>query len=351
MAFTKYSSTAASNTAAPPNGAPENMAPSTVNDTMRDMMAEIRLLGDQARGPLHLLTSVSGADTIVGSASPTLTAYAAGQRFVFISAGANTGAVTLNVNSVGAVAVKKGTASAALAAGDIPSGALVEVVYLTSPSTQFRVLTCSGGGADLPPTLATIEALSLVAGDILYATAADTITRLAKSTAGYRLVIGSSAPSWLADIFGGGLLHVREEQASGTDGGTFTSGSFVKRTLNTTKTNEIASATVTSSVISLPAGTYYCEASAPAKSVDNHQAKLRNTTDGADLLIGTSERCSTSVDAVTRSIVCGRFTISGTKNIELQHRCENTKSTNGLGDAGNFSVVEVYSELKIWRIA
>lgn len=351
MAFTKYSSTPADNDAAPPNGMPEGMAPSAVNDAGRDMMAEIRLLGDLARGPLHLLTSVSGSDTIVGTATPAIAAYAAGQRFAFIAAGSNTGATTLNVNSVGAVAIKKGTASAALASGDIPSGALVEVMYLTSPSTQFRVLSVSGGGAAMPPTLSTIEALSLSAGDLLYATAADTIARLAKGTAGYRLVIGASAPSWLADIFGGGLLHVREEQVASTDGGTFTSGSFVKRTLNTTKTNEIASATVTSSVISLPAGTYFIDASCPAISVDNHVAKLRNTTDGADLLVGTVERSESAQSVQSRSFVRGRFTIAGTKNIELQHRCQTTKSTTGLGDAANVGVAEVYSEVMIWRIA
>lgn len=38
----KYSSTPSSNSSAAPNGAPEGMAPSGVNDTMRQMMAEIR---------------------------------------------------------------------------------------------------------------------------------------------------------------------------------------------------------------------------------------------------------------------------------------------------------------------
>ena len=88
---------------------------------------------------LCYLTSVSGADTITAAlASPTLAAYAAGQRFEFVSAGANTGAVTLNINSLGAKAVtKEGTT--ALAAGDIASGAVVQVVY---DGTRFQL---SGG--------------------------------------------------------------------------------------------------------------------------------------------------------------------------------------------------------------
>ena len=145
MAFTKYSSTAASNTAAPPNGAPEGQAPSTVNDCLRDMMAETRLLGDQARGPLNLLGSVSGTNTITASSTPTLPAYAAGQRFVFAAAGANTTGVTLNINSLGAINIYKGSGATALVAGDIPSGSIVEVIYLTSPGNHFRLMAVSPG--------------------------------------------------------------------------------------------------------------------------------------------------------------------------------------------------------------
>jgi hypothetical protein len=50
MAYTKYSLTPADNNSAPPNGAPEGMLPSAVNDTMRDMMAQIRDVGDGIRG-------------------------------------------------------------------------------------------------------------------------------------------------------------------------------------------------------------------------------------------------------------------------------------------------------------
>lgn len=57
MAYTKYSLTPANNNAAPPNGAPEGMLPSGVNDTMRDMMAEIRDCGDGIRTGVYTLTA------------------------------------------------------------------------------------------------------------------------------------------------------------------------------------------------------------------------------------------------------------------------------------------------------
>jgi len=112
---------------------------------MRQHMAVTRDLGDKARGPLNLLGSVSGTNTITASATPTLPAYAAGQRFVFAAAGANTTGVTLNINSLGAINIYKGSGATALVAGDIPAGSVVEVIYLTSPGNHFRLLAVSPG--------------------------------------------------------------------------------------------------------------------------------------------------------------------------------------------------------------
>jgi hypothetical protein len=58
MAYTKYSLTPADNNSAPPNGAPEGMLPSGVNDTMRDMMAQIRDCGDGLRDGTYTMTAV-----------------------------------------------------------------------------------------------------------------------------------------------------------------------------------------------------------------------------------------------------------------------------------------------------
>ncbi len=79
----------------------------------------------------------SGTNTIVATMAPAITAYVAGQTFrIKQAAGANTGATTLNLNSVAAKAItKKGTT--ALAAGDIPANAMFEVAY---DGTRFQLL-------------------------------------------------------------------------------------------------------------------------------------------------------------------------------------------------------------------
>jgi len=88
------------------------------------------------------LTGVAGTDTITASVTG-LAAYAAGQVFRFVSVGANTTAVTLSINALGNKAVTK-TGATALAAGDIPSGAVVEVIY---DGTQFQLMGLAPTGS------------------------------------------------------------------------------------------------------------------------------------------------------------------------------------------------------------
>ena len=148
------------------------------------------------------------------------------------------------------------------------------------------------------------------------------------------------------------LLHIRDEKSNNTHGGTFTSGAWQQRDLNTIKTNEITGASLSSSNITLPSGTYYIEALAPAIECGAHKAKLYNTTDSSDVIIGTNKHNRSDNNyAISTSDITGRFTISAEKVFMIAHRCATTRSNDGFGIASNFSVIEVYSDVKIWKVA
>jgi hypothetical protein len=142
-----------------------------------------------------------------------------------------------------------------------------------------------------------------------------------------------------------------ETQANLTQGGTFTSGSYVKRTLNTTVVNTITGCSIASSVITLPAGTYSVSAIAPALQVSNHKTRLQNTTDGTTIAIGTTNTCAAADTTQTNAALITYFTLAASKNIELQHRCATTAASYGLGTAMNFSDSEVYSSITITKVA
>ncbi len=153
------------------------------------------------------------------------------------------------------------------------------------------------------------------------------------------------------------IMIVQDQKPAGTAGGTFTSGAWQTRDLNTIQYNSIPGASLASNRVTLPAGTYLVKASAPAFYVGNHKTRLYNFTGSSTLIAGSLEMSfqgSTGYDQ-TRSFVLGSFTLVGNTAIELQHRCYATRSTDGFGgfnssNASTWGEVETYSQVEIQKI-
>lgn len=187
-------------------------------------------LGQAQNQGYTLIGGIAGTDTITGSLSPAITAYVAGQKFSFVSAGANTGAVTLNINSLGAKSITK-LGTTALVSGDIPSGAVVCVEY---DGTQFQLCNLVAQHTVTSDASTNIAAGS--AGTIPYQSAASTTAMLATGTAGQVLTSGGAgAPTWgskVANITGGSAGTIPYQSAAdttamlaaGTSGYVLTSG-------------------------------------------------------------------------------------------------------------------------------
>lgn len=141
-----------------------------------------------------------------------------------------------------------------------------------------------------------------------------------------------------------------ETQSSGTNGGTSTSGSFLKRTLNTTVKNDISGCSIASSVITLPAGTFYVIARAPSNQGVSVQARLRNTTDSTTLALSGSAYQPAATTIVIDSTIQGFFVLTAQKNMELQQQVGTGNATFGYGVAASFAD-EVYSSITIMKVA
>lgn len=142
MPVTSYSTTAANNTSAPPNGAPEGWAPSDVNNTVRQIMADIAV--EAQKNAVKVLASVAGTDTITGTMTPDLTAYSAGMLVVLTPANTNTGAATLNIDTLGALDIFR-YGGEALHAGDLVAG-VPAYLLLDSGSDDFYLLNPQNTG-------------------------------------------------------------------------------------------------------------------------------------------------------------------------------------------------------------
>jgi len=137
-----YSVTADDNNATSPAGMPENMAPSGVNNSWRESFARVKRWYEDINGTK---STTGSSNAYVLAAARTVTAYAQGDAYLFRANFTNTAAVTLNVDSVGAVAIVNNTQSA-LAAGQIQSGGMYLVAYDASNS-KFQLVGASATSA------------------------------------------------------------------------------------------------------------------------------------------------------------------------------------------------------------
>ncbi|HEY8098497.1 MAG TPA: hypothetical protein VIE65_20730, partial [Methylobacter sp.] len=117
-----------------PNGATET--PSSLDDYQRAIQAILK-------SECGALAAVGGTPDVITltttpsfGASPPITA---GKEIWFVATGTNTTNVTVNINGIGAVAVKKNGITT-LVAGDIPAGAVVCIKY---DGTQFQLINAA----------------------------------------------------------------------------------------------------------------------------------------------------------------------------------------------------------------
>lgn len=253
-----------------------------------------------AIAPQFLPTIGGSANAITAASDPafvsTLTSYARGNMFWFIATADNTSNVTINIDGVGAVPIND-MSDVGLTSGVIKNGRMHLIVC---DGFQFRLF------ASTPP---------------------------------------SNPPTPAPDII------VQEQAATSTTAGSFTAGSFVTRALNTVVRNVVGGASLASNKVTLPAGTYTVQWSAPAYIVGTHATRLFNVTDSATIETGTAEKSSTADTTQTKSTGLAVFTLSSSKDIRLEHQCTTTNGTNGLGIASGFGAHEVYSYVWIWKVA
>lgn len=146
-----------------------------------------------------------------------------------------------------------------------------------------------------------------------------------------------------------GYIKLEDQQTSGTNGGTLTSGSWQTRVLNTEVSDTGNDCSLSSNQATLSAGTYLVRGVAPAGPVGHHQLRLRNVTDGTTLLTGISTQSTAAANSGNYAEVRGIITVAAGKALELQHQCQTTSASIGLGSAGSFGT-EVYAVLEFIRI-
>ena len=145
---------------------------------------------------------------------------------------------------------------------------------------------------------------------------------------------------------------IEDQKTAGNNGGTFTSGDWRTRDLQTKIFDPDNIVSISSNQFTLQAGNYFIEASAPAYNVDRHQAALYDITASNFHSLGTNEYAKGDAGTASRSIVIARVSISSANVYEIRHRCQTTFATYGFGvhiGNGSWTTDNNYTYVKIFK--
>lgn len=147
------------------------------------------------------------------------------------------------------------------------------------------------------------------------------------------------------------VFHIVDAKAYNVSGGSSIQDAWQTRILNTVISNSISGASLSSNRFTLPAGTYLIQAEAPCYKGDQHQIRLYNYTDSAQVGLGTIEYGQNGLTVENKSILWLIFTITGSKAFEIQHIIEDAYSSHGLGvQNDSFSLNNYFTQVWIEKV-
>lgn len=134
---------------------------------------------------------------------------------------------------------------------------------------------------------------------------------------------------------------------SGTNGGTFTSGSWQTRDLNMIEGNNVDIwITLSGNSFSLKEGNYKLSGVSSSYGVGDNQTRIFNTTTNTPEFYSTNSTSNLLSQSLT--YITGNISVpSGGNSYILQHFCQNTQLDNGFGVSNGFGFSETYSTINI----
>lgn len=306
----------------------------TFNAAMAYLMTNLPIWGQQTNALQATLNSLAagGAYALPYTFSSSASEVDPGSGKLGLSSTPQTSSVALRVNTTNSAGVDSLSllndfnASTSSVTGTVrlqkvgdPSKWLVFAVTAAVQYTGYMRLTVIGRGGS--------AASPFVAGDSLM---------LFFQRTGDKGDTGYTLPS----------IYVRHEATSGTASDTVSGGVWPTRTLNTVKWNDLSGSSLSANQVTLPAGTYEIEASAPGYKLGGHKIRLYNVTDGSVVEVGTNAYADNTYSGMSRSYLRCRVTIGAAKAFRIEHFSGATSSTPAANGA-----IEVYSELKATKVA
>ena len=127
------------------------------------------------------------------------------------------------------------------------------------------------------------------------------------------------------------LAKVHDSGTSTTYFGTYTTGAWRTRDIDTEVSDEDGIVTISSNQFTLQAGNYFIRFACSMYHINKHATRLQNITDGTTAGIGEPNSSYTYSATLMTTGTC-RVSIDSAKVFEVQGYPSTTKATNGFGE-------------------
>ena len=176
-------------------------------------------------------------------------------------------------------------------------------------------------------------------------------TVLTLGTVGDTVNIGGTAGTGFPSGLFASYALIVDQKTQAADSGTFTSGAWRTRDLNTEIADPDGIVSIATNEFTLAAGSYLIKWSAPAKYVEGNQTRLYDVTGAAAVQVGSSAYNYTNHPTYVcegPSTGFARVSPSGSNAYRIEHYCELTRATDGFGPFADIDV-EIYTMVEIYK--
>ncbi len=136
-------------------------------------------------------------------------------------------------------------------------------------------------------------------------------------------------------------------------GGTFTSGAWRHRDLNTQQSDADNIVAISSNKFTPIAGDYLCEWTCPGYAVNRMQSRIYNVTAAAAVANSVTQTISAASAGYVNTCNLGivKFTANGTDEYRIEHYCQTTCATYGFGLESSVSGIDsVFTQVKLTKL-
>jgi len=138
-----------------------------------------------------------------------------------------------------------------------------------------------------------------------------------------------------------------DQKAQNAAGGTFNSGAWQQRVLNSKQGDQDESVTLANNRFTLPIGRWWIKWESPAYLVSGHQSQLYNVTQGTIVKMGSSERSAAAGATVSRSHGSVLYDVPSPMQFVIQRRPPTSLWSNGAGLPTSFCA-EIYTQVELY---